>query len=130
MREEYPRFQQAGGEVAVVAMAESEQAAEFRDRYELPFRVLSDPRREAYEAFGLERGSIWSIAGPAVWAAGLKSFLRFGGGMPVGDPLQLGGSFVIDRNGVICYAHRSVTSSDRAPNDEIIAALEASACSN
>ena len=125
MRDEYPRFQKAGGEVAVVTMAEPEQAAAFRSRYELPFRLLADPQRQAYRAFGLQRGNVWKVAGPAIWAAGLKSFVRHGAGMPVGDPFQLAGTFVIDREGVICHVHYAANSADRPPNAELIAALEA-----
>ncbi len=116
MRDEYPRFQQAGGEVVVVAMAEPEQAAAFRSSYELPFRLLADPQRQAYRTFGLQRGSAWKVAGPVNWAAGLKSFVRHGAGMPVGDPLQLAGTFVIDRKGIIRYVHHAASSSDRPPN--------------
>ena len=125
VRNDYPQFQQAGGEVAVVAMAEPQQAAGFRSKYELPFRLLADPQRQAYRAYGLQRGSAWKVAGPAVWAAGLKAVVRHGVGMPVGDPLQLAGTFVIDRDGIIRYAHHSANSADRPPNSELIAALEA-----
>ncbi|MEK6235688.1 MAG: redoxin domain-containing protein [Planctomycetales bacterium] len=124
VRDEYPRFQQADGQAAVVVMAEPEQAAAFRSKYELPFPLLADPQRQAYQAFGLQRGSAWNIAGPVVWAAGLKSILRHGGGMPVGDPFQLGGAFVIDRKGMIRHARRATTSADHPPNAELIAALE------
>ena len=124
VRNEYPRFLQAGGQVAVVAMAEPQQAAEFRSRYELPFSLLSDPEREAYRAFGLQRGSIWNVAGPVVWAAGLKAFVQHGAGRPIGDPYQLSGTFVIDRHGIIRYTHHAANSADRPPNAELIAALE------
>ena len=101
VRDEYPRFEQAGGDVAVVTMATPEQAATFRSSYELPFRLMADPQVEAYRAFGLQRGSVWQVAGPANWAAGLKPFLRHGVGRPVGDPFQLAATFVIDRKGRI-----------------------------
>ncbi len=125
VRDEFPRFQQAGGEVAVVAMAEPEQAAAFRSSYELPFRLLADPQRQAYRAFGLQRGSVWTVAGPVNWVAGLKSFVRHGAGIPVGDPFQLAGTFVIDREGIIRYVHHAANSADRPSNAELIAALEA-----
>ena len=125
MRDEYPRFQQAGGDVAVVAMAEPDRAAAFRSRYDLPFRLLADPQRQAYRAFGLPRGNAWKVSGPANWAAGLKSFVRHGAGIPVGDPFQLAGTFVIDREGIIRYVHHAANSADRPPNAELIAALQA-----
>jgi len=124
VRNEYPRFQQAGGEVTVVVMADPEQADAFRTSYRLPFRLLADPQCQAYQAFGLQRGNAWKVAGPSIWAAGLKSFVRHGAGMPVGDPLQLGGTFVIDQKGIIRYLHRAASAADRPVNTELIAALE------
>jgi peroxiredoxin len=123
VRNEYSQFEQAGGQVAVVTMATPEQAAAFRASYRLPFRLLADPSCEVYRAYGLQRGSLWSVAGPVVWAAGLKSIVRHGAGLPVGDPFQLAGTFVIDRDGIIRYAHRAANSASWPANAEVIAVI-------
>ena len=124
VREGYQRFLDAGGDIAVVTMGSPEQTAAFRHRNRLPFICLADPEREAYEAFGVPRGTTGQVVGPAVWGGGLKALLRAGVGKPVGDVMQLHGSFVIDTDGIVRYAHLPKHSADRPTNDELITALE------
>ncbi len=59
--------------------------------------ALSDPDKDLYHAFGLNRGSLASVAGPKVWVASVKAILSgHGVGRPVGDTLQMSGWFLID----------------------------------
>lgn len=124
VRDEYERFTEAGGQVAVVTMGRPEQARKFREYYKLPFVLLSDPEQTAYRAFHVPRGGILSVAGPGMWAAGAQSLLKHGLGQIVGDPYQLPGSFVIDRAGKIVFAHRGKSSADVPTNDELLAQLQ------
>jgi peroxiredoxin len=123
VRDEFERFRQAGAQVAVVTMGQPEQTRRFRKYLELPFVLLSDPEQTAYRAYHVRRGGFLSIAGPSMWAAGLRSLLTRGAGPIIGDPYQLPGSFVIDRGGKIVLAHYSRTSADLPSNDELRAAL-------
>jgi peroxiredoxin len=123
VRDAYPRFQQAGGEVVMVGMGTPQETAAFRDQLRLPFPCLADADQTAYQAYGLERGRVSQIAGPAVWLSGLKALVRGGAGKPKGDVRQMPGSFVIDRDGRIQYVHRPRNSADHPPNDKLIAAL-------
>lgn len=123
MQKDYRRFQNAGGEVALVTMGTPKQAAEFRARLLLPFRCLADAARVAYRAFSLPCGGLGAVACPATWAVGLKALLSHGVGKMIGDPYQLPGSFVIDTAGIIRHAHRATTSADWASNEELIAVL-------
>jgi peroxiredoxin len=123
VRDNYDRFLEAGGDVTVVTMGNVAQTAAFRDRNRLPFTCLADPERVAYKAFGVPVGTVGQIAGPAVWGGGLKAVLRAGFGKPVGDILQLHGSFIIDRDGIIRFIHLPRHSADRPTNDELIAQL-------
>jgi len=123
VQKDYPRFRDTGGDVALVTMGTTEQAAAFRAQQKLSFRCLADAERAAYRAYGLPRGSVGAVAGPAMWAAGWKALLRHGVGKVIGDPYQLPGSFVIDTAGIIRHAHRATTSADWASNEELIAVL-------
>jgi len=125
VQKDYPRFQNAGGAVALVTMGTPEQAAEFRARLQLPFRCLADAARVAYRAYGLPCGGLGAVAGPATWAVGLKALLSHGVGKMIGDPYQLPGSFVIDTAGIVRHAHRATTSADWTSNEEMIAVLTA-----
>jgi peroxiredoxin len=123
VRDDYAKFQQAGGEVVVVTMGSPAQTARFRERYQLPFPVLSDPQQRAYQAFAVPRGSLAQVAGPGMWLGGLKSLFRAGIGVPQGDPYQLQAAFVVDREGVVQYAHRPRNSVDQPDHDAMLAAL-------
>lgn len=49
-----------------------------------------------YEAFGLERGSVLQLLGPAVWSSGLRAAMKGNFiGMPVGDPFLMPGLFLL-----------------------------------
>ena len=123
VRNDYQRFQDAGGDVAVITMGSVEQTAAFRDRNRLPFICLADPERIAYRAYGVPHGTVLQVAGPAVWAGGLKATVRAGIAKPVGDVLQLHGSFIVDKQGVIRYIHWPKHSADQPTNGELIGQL-------
>ncbi len=58
-------------------------------------RAVSDPDRVLFDAFGLERGSLMQVMGPATWAAGFRARAQ-GVGLPKGDLRVLAGSFLVD----------------------------------
>ena len=94
---------------------------------DVPFPVLVDLEREAYEAWGLHRSSVAGVwLDPRVWAryAALllhgSPLLRFGG-----DTLQLGGDFVVDSEGRVTYARPQVRD-DRPPVGELVKELRSS----
>ena len=128
MREAQPKFAARGARIAVVAQGGADDARSFCDQRGVSdlLLCLADPHREAYRAFGLERGSVNRVMGPKVLAAGLRAW-RHGLGLPGRgqDPMQLGGAFVIDRTGQMRLAHRDPTSADHATVDELLAALPA-----
>jgi peroxiredoxin len=123
VRDEYEKFQAAGGDVVAVTMGTPEQTAAFRASLRLPFLCLADEKQEAYRAFEVPRGSVSQVAGPAVWGAGLKALLRGGIGVPQGDVQQLQSTVVVDSHGVVRYIHRPTNSADNPPNDEIVKLL-------
>ena len=127
MRNDYPQFRSAGGDVAVITLGTPAQVARFRERLSLPFTCLSDPTQEAYRAFSVPRGSVRQIAGPRVWFAGLQAIWRGGLGVPQGDPFQLQSAFVIDRHGTTRFAHRPTTSADLPDHEQMLAAIRSAA---
>ncbi|MFT5732735.1 MAG: hypothetical protein ACJA2W_000035 [Planctomycetota bacterium] len=56
--------------------------------------AISDPDRVLFQAFDLGRASVGQVFGLRVWKEALK-VARFGVGKPVGDPLALGGTFLV-----------------------------------
>lgn len=121
MRQRYEEIRAADGNVIAVGFGPVELLRGLHSELELPFPLLVDPDRRAYEAFGLTKGSFWSVYGP-------RTLLRYASLLLRGrrlrkteaDPYQLGGDFVIDGEGVIRYAHRSRDPADRPSVDELV----------
>lgn len=123
LREAYPEIQAAGAEVVLVTMDNPEHLHAFKERWQLPFVCLSDPGQVGYRAFQCPRGNWLAVAGPAMWWRAIKSLFRHGAGFIRGDPMQLPGSFVIDREGRLQFAHRSRHSADWASPDQLLGVL-------
>jgi hypothetical protein len=96
-----------------------------------PWPVLLDRDHAAYDRFGLGRAPVTELVKPSGWMRGYVRELRQGnvGGAllsrPGRDLLQLGGDFVIDRDGTIALAHPSAHIDDRAPVGALVRALAA-----
>jgi peroxiredoxin len=122
LREAYPKFQERDAEVAIVTMETPKHAAELRRRYQCGFPCLSDPRAEAYRAFGLEHGGVAQVMAPRIILRAAAAALKGNYGGPMGDVFQMGGTFVIDREGVVRYCYRNGDAADNAPIEEVLAA--------
>ena len=81
---------------------------------ELRWPLLVDDERTLYSAYGMERGSMWNIFGPASCWAYLKLMLR---GrrlrLPGSDVHQLGGDVLIDPQGIVRLHHIGSGPADR-----------------
>jgi hypothetical protein len=95
-------------------------AREFCQRQHLPFICLSDANRASYRAYGLRRGSLREVVGPAALAAGLRAAARgHFASVPVDDVYQLGGTFLIDTGGVIRFARYPAHAGDHPSPAEL-----------
>jgi peroxiredoxin len=89
------------GILEVVVFASSESAlAEYAG--EFPFALVADPGRELYRRVGVER-SVWALAHPKSWLAGIRGLVTGGAGMPerVADAQGTPADFLIDAGGVV-----------------------------
>jgi peroxiredoxin len=76
----YEQFKEAGAEVVVILGDTLERTQEYANLLKLPFPVLSDPEREVYQLYELEK------------------YFRL---------MQRTASIVIDRSGVVQYLKRT-----------------------
>ncbi len=92
---------------------------------DVPFPVLFDLERRAYEAWGLQRASFARIwLDPAVWKRYAQLLLEGERLRTAGrDPRQLGGDFVIGPDGRVVYS-RPQRRDDRPPVGELVEHLE------
>lgn len=97
------RIQKAGLGIAVVTQGTPETTALFAEKYAPDLLMLSDPERNAYRAYGLERGTLFETylnlkVLRAVRRSREKGFLVEP--PPDGqDVMQMSGTFIIGRNG-------------------------------
>jgi len=87
--------------------------------------AVSDPELELYTAFGLGRGGLRKVMGPATWMAGVRA-LRKGNfvGKPVGDPLILPGLFLVHGDRIL-WRHDFAHSGDHPTEEALVAGVRA-----
>jgi peroxiredoxin len=127
LRDDRDRFEASGAAVGVIGLGRPDQARAFCERRRVPFACWTSPDGSAHRTYGLRRGTLNQLAGPRVWLPGLRNALRGNpqGRFGQGDPAQLPGTFVVDTEGLIRYAHRGRRSDDNPPNDEVLSAVAA-----
>lgn len=126
MRQRYEEIRRLGAEVLVVTQARPELLAAFLRDQPQPFLVVADPTRTVYRAYGLERTTWKTVLRLRVVLRYLR--LIFRGWAPRRayqgeDVLQLGGDFVLDREGRLVYSFRSADPTDRPPFAELLQAV-------
>jgi peroxiredoxin len=127
LRDDRERFEEAGASIVLIGQGGAKGAAKFCAEKEVPFTCLADPRKEAYRAFGLKRGSPREFTGPQMLGRYVKANLRreTRQGSIVGhDVRQMPGTFVVDTGGVVRFAHRNRDSADNPSNQAILSVLQ------
>jgi hypothetical protein len=111
VRDRRQAFDAMGTQVAFVHMG-TEDLAEpfFREHGVADVARVADPQARLYEAFGLKRGTVVQLFGPAVWARGLSALAKgHGVGAWVGDPTRMPGAFLIHHGEVLkAFRHASI----------------------
>ena len=110
-------------EVAVVTFTPPERLVAYRRHLDVPFSLLYDADRSAYAAYGLGRGPWWRVYGPPVWRE-YAHLLARGRRLqrPTEDTLQLGGDFVVGRDGRLAYAFFGQGPDDRPDAAQLVEA--------
>lgn len=99
------------------------RAADWLRETASPFPLLIDRDRGSYAAYGVRRSlhGSWNLKTLKAYRELMKQGQEWRGIQ--GDSLQLGGDFVIDREGVVRLAYRSRDPADRPPVGLLLAAL-------
>ena len=115
MRSVKSAFDRRGVAIVVISFAQPEQLLPYQKLHQWPFVILADPKRIAYQAFGLKRLSLLRVFSPSTLRLYVrllregKRFQNYG----KEDYYQAGGDFLVDRDGNILLAHRSQDPADR-----------------
>jgi peroxiredoxin len=98
-------IQAAGLGIAIIMQGTPETTAEFASQYAPGLFVLADPKRKAYQAYGLERGNLFqTVLNPKVWSAvsrARKKGYRIEPPPAGQDAMQMSGTFIISPQGRI-----------------------------
>jgi peroxiredoxin len=127
LRDDRERFEASGANVVLIGLGRPDQAGWFCEQHELLFTCVVQPDRSAHKAFGLRRGTLNEVTGPAVWLPWLKNQLtgkRQTSWGRQGDVAQLPGTFVVDTNGIVRFAYRSRRANDIPSNRKVLAAID------
>ena len=116
-----------GAEVVLVAYHDPELlTAKMLHSLDVPYLLLVDRAKQSYSRWGLRQFGLRSALSPGMYWTILKMMLRREPSLgKVPDQKQLGGDFVIDREGHLAFVNRMKSVHDRAPVSDLIAAVRA-----
>jgi len=121
---ERTEIERAGLTIVVVTQGTPDDAAEFCKQRAPGMLCLADPERQAYRAYGLERGSWWQVAfSPQVILGTLRAWRH--GHKPEPPPRgqdvqQMSGTFIIGTDGKIRLPYYYDTIADHPPTDLLL----------
>ena len=118
------RIAEVGVEVVLVAYHDPELLmAKMMHSLNLPYILLVDRTKQAYADWGLGRVTPKALFHPGLYLAAMRMF--FSGERSLGDvadQTQMGGDFVVDRQGRLAYVNRLRSFHDRASVDQLLMA--------
>ncbi len=109
------QFEERGVAIVVVSFAEPERLVSYQQLHQWPFILLADPDRNAYSYFGLKRMPWYRVFSLSTLWLYFK-LLREGKKIQSygkDDYFQAGGDFLLNRDGLVLFAHRSHDPADR-----------------
>ena len=111
--------------MVLIGQATPKHAAHYKRRFAPELEILADEKRESYRAMGFPRAGATQLLGPKSVAKGLVRGASSGVGVGrvIGDVQQLGGTFIVDENGVFLWSHVQQDASDNPSVDELLEAL-------
>ena len=84
--------------------------------------MFVDPARQLYNALGLKRSvaKVWSISALVYYAEQKRAGRKLVAIFEEDDPTQMGGDFVLDKDGTLALVYRSKVSTDRPSVDDLL----------
>lgn len=116
-------LQRLNTEVLVISFGALPLARAWLEETCAPFRLLLDPEREVYHAYGLESSLLrsWNLKTVRYYVERVRAGHQWRGIQ--GDSSQLGGDFIVDVEGIMRLAYRSRDPTDRPPVERLLAIL-------
>lgn len=117
-----------GATVVVISFGCKEGAEKWLEETKCKYSMLLDPERKVYSFFGLKKSvyKVWSVSSLLYYAEKIAQGIQ----LPKpyedmhDDPHQMGGDFIIDKNGKIKFMHPSQAARDRPTVEKLCAELK------
>ena len=110
-------------QTVVISFSDEFWAQGWLEDTQSPFPLLLDPEREVYKAYGLQR-SVWRSWSPrTLWYYYKKKKAGVKLHEIQGDPNQLGGDFIVDREGIVRLNYLSRNPTDRPAVERLLNVL-------
>eukprot|EP00105_Crassostrea_gigas_P044785 XP_019928933.1 PREDICTED: uncharacterized protein LOC105343367 [Crassostrea gigas] len=114
----------SGGWAIVVSFGDQKGAQQWLVKTSCPFPMLLDSQRKVYTAFGLHRfvSKVWGVEEMVYYAESMAKNIPLPNPSQYvnDDPQQMGGDFIIDKDGVVQYMYCSKKSIDRPSVQDIL----------
>ena len=127
MRDSFDKFKNLDTDILVLSFSEVDRLAAYKEYLKLPFEIASDSERKVYKVFGLITGSFFQIWNYKIFWEYILLLLK-GRKLKMpqknDDLYQLGGDFIIGKNGKIIFSHLSQGPEDRPSVDALLSALK------
>jgi len=116
-------FKRLNTEVLIIAFGALPLAQAWLEETYAPFRLLLDPERTVYQAYGLERSlwRSWNLKTVQRYVQLMRDGRQWRGIQ--GDSTQLVGDFIVDAGGMVRLAYRSHDPTDRPSAEQLLAIL-------
>lgn len=126
LKEGYGKITEAGGQALAVLQSDPAGVAAQAGVRELPFQIICDPHRKLYKAFEIAPAASKNELGGGDTAKKVRDakMAGFAHGAYEGDELQLPAVFILDRDGIIRFAHYGKNAADLPSVDELAGLLK------
>ena len=125
MRERHEEITELGAEIVAVGTGDRRYAEAFVSDEQIPYLVLVDDDGVAAAAASLQTLNWFQLMRPRTWKATRATSKRGHHVHKAGKRVQqIGATFVVGAGDVLRYEHLDADSTDHAPLDEVIAALD------
>jgi peroxiredoxin len=99
-------IENAGLQVVAIGLGEPKHARRFGDTLAPSITCLTNEKPDLYDTYGIGRGNMLRLVAPDAIKAGARAASKgFTQGSATGDTLRLGATFIVDKQGIIQYAH-------------------------
>lgn len=121
MRENKTALDTADINVVLVGMGKPAEAEKFRQELDVVFPLICDPEKYLYGTYGLKKAAFGQIVSPGVLLKGLQAVSQgHFPGRPQGDPMQMPGTFIINKGGRFLLQHFARDATDHLTVGAII----------